>query len=199
MLTSYGTFAVAWGLSVLYFGKYMHARGLPRYAIALPLAVAISGTGILFYRAFAHEMPKMADYALALVGTPALAVGFAWAWLQLDGAPASAIRYEDDLYLKTVEKHFYRICQVGFVIITTGIILGAVWANESWGRYWGWDPKETWAFITWLIYGVYIHGRLAGIFRGPTAAIWGVVGFNAVLFTLFGVSFVLPGLHSYLK
>ena len=91
------------------------------------------------------------------------------------------------------------IALVGSFSVAGGIILGAVWANESWGRYWDWDPKETWAFITWLVYGVYIHGRIAGIFRGPTAAIWGIIGFNAVLFTLFGVSFVLPGLHSYLK
>ena len=125
MLTSYGTFAVAWGMAVLYFAKYLHARGLPRFAIALPLTVAISGTGILFYRAFAHQMPVITDYALALVGTPMLAVGLAWAWLALDGGAASKINFEDDLYLKSVEKHFYRICQVGFVIITTGIILGA--------------------------------------------------------------------------
>lgn len=199
MLVSYGAFAVAFGLAVMYFAKYLAAKGLPRFSIAVPIAIALGGTGILFYRAYTHQMPKIEDYALALAGTPVLAIFVTWLWLRVAGASERKIAFEDDVYLKSLEKHFYRVCQVGFMVITAGIILGAVWANESWGRYWDWDPKETWAFITWLVYGVYIHGRIAGIFRGPTAAIWGIIGFNAVLFTLFGVSFVLPGLHSYLK
>lgn len=199
MLTSYGTFAVAFLLGVIYFAKYLHAKGLPRFAIVVPALVSLAGTGVLFWRAYTHQMPILRDYAIALVGSPALGIGATYAWLALSGRLAAKVAYEDQLFLNTMERYLYRVCQVGFVVITTGIILGAVWANESWGRYWDWDPKETWAFITWLMYGVFIHGRIAGLFRGPKAAIWGIVGFYSVLFTFFGVSFVLPGLHSYLK
>jgi cytochrome c-type biogenesis protein CcsB len=206
MLTSYGTFAVAFLLGVFYFAKYLHARGLGRYAILVPAAIALAGCVPLFWFARTNELMSMMTkspratvglYALALVGAPLLAIGATSLWLAVAGA--AKVSYENDLALRTLERYIYRVCQVGFVVITTGIILGAVWANESWGRYWGWDPKETWAFITWLIYGVFIHGRIAGLFRGPRAAIWGIVGFYSVLFTFFGVSFVLPGLHSYLR
>jgi cytochrome c-type biogenesis protein CcsB len=200
MLTSYGAFAVAFLLGVIYYAKYLPAKGLPKFSILVPVGVALSGLGVLLWKGFfAEGRPSLFDYALALVGTPLLAVLAGWGWLRVTGKSANRISFEDDLTLKLIERNLYRVCQVGFVIITAGIILGAVWANESWGRYWGWDPKETWAFITWLLYGVFIHGRMAGWFRGPRAAIWGIIGFYSVLFTFFGVSFVLPGLHSYLK
>jgi cytochrome c-type biogenesis protein CcsB len=199
MLTSYGTFAVAFLIGIFYFAKYLAAKGLPRLSILVPIAISLAGTGILFWRAYTHQMPKLHDYAFALLGSPLLAIGATWLWLKGSGKIDTKIAYQDKLVLDALDKYMYRVCQVGFVVITGGIILGAVWANESWGRYWGWDPKETWAFITWLVYGVYIHGRIAGLFRGTRSAIWGIVGFYAVLFTFFGVSFVLPGLHSYLK
>lgn len=101
--------------------------------------------------------------------------------------------------LEQLELFNYRVIQVGFLLLTAGVLLGAVWANQSWGRYWGWDPKETWAFITWLIYAAYLHFRFMGWVKGPASTIWNLVGFAAVLFTYLGVSFLLPGLHSYLE
>ncbi|QGP90716.1 Cytochrome c biogenesis protein CcsA [Neomoorella glycerini] len=86
---------------------------------------------------------------------------------------------------------------VGFPFMTLVLITGAVWAEEVWGRWWGWDPKETWALITWLIYAAYLHARKTYGWRGKRAAIMAIVGFLAVLFTLFGVSLLLPGAHSY--
>lgn len=100
-------------------------------------------------------------------------------------------------HLSLLEVYLYRTVQVTFVALTAGIMLGALWANESWGRYWGWDPKEIWALICWLIYAVYLHGRMIGWCRGTMAAWACVVGFLAVLFTFVGVNFVLKGLHSY--
>ncbi|MGI9952994.1 c-type cytochrome biogenesis protein CcsB [Moorellaceae bacterium AZ2] len=87
---------------------------------------------------------------------------------------------------------------VGFAFMTLVLITGAVWAEEVWGRWWGWDPKETWALITWLIYAGYLHARKTYGWRGKRAAIIVIVGFIAVLFTLFGVSLLLPGMHSYI-
>lgn len=101
--------------------------------------------------------------------------------------------------LERLEQFNYRVIQVGFTLLTGGVLLGAVWANQSWGRYWGWDPKETWAFITWLIYAAYLHFRFMGWVKGPWSTVWNLVGFGAVIFTYLGVSFLLPGLHSYLE
>lgn len=92
----------------------------------------------------------------------------------------------------------YWCAAVGFAFMTLVLITGAVWAEEVWGRWWGWDPKETWALITWLIYAGFLHARRTYGWRGRRAAVVAVVGFLAVLFTLFGVSLLLPGLHSYI-
>ena len=88
--------------------------------------------------------------------------------------------------------------QLGVLLITVGTILGAVWANYSWGRFWGWDPKETWAFITLLCYIVAIHGRIAGWWGQFGLAVASVLCFAAVVMAWYGVNFVLgKGLHSY--
>jgi cytochrome c-type biogenesis protein CcsB len=90
----------------------------------------------------------------------------------------------------------HQLIMFGFLFLTVGIITGAVWANSAWGRYWGWDPKETWSFITWLVYAALLHFRMMRGWRGKRIAVLSVIGFVAVLFTYFGVN-LLPGLHSY--
>lgn len=85
----------------------------------------------------------------------------------------------------------------GFLFLTVGIISGAVWANSAWGTYWSWDPKETWSLITWFIYAVFLHCRFMRGWKGKRAAWISVIGFASVLFTYFGVNYVLSGLHSY--
>ncbi|MBI3324805.1 MAG: cytochrome c biogenesis protein CcsA, partial [Candidatus Omnitrophica bacterium] len=91
----------------------------------------------------------------------------------------------------------YRVIQVGVVLLAAGIMLGAVWANASWGRYWGWDPKETWALITLLWFLAVLHGRSAGWLEGAGMALATIGGFFLLLMTYYGVSFYLVGLHSY--
>lgn len=99
-----------------------------------------------------------------------------------------------------LDKMMYKTVIVGFGFLTALIMLGAVWAEESWGKYWSWDPKETAALITWLVYAIYLHGRFTwGAGKKNTMAILCMVGFLAVIFTYLGVGFLLPGLHSYLK
>lgn len=90
----------------------------------------------------------------------------------------------------------HQLIVFGFLFLTVGIISGAVWANSAWGRYWGWDPKETWSFVTWLVYATLLHARLMRGWRGTRIAVLCLVGFAAVIFTYFGVN-LLPGLHSY--
>jgi cytochrome c-type biogenesis protein CcsB len=90
----------------------------------------------------------------------------------------------------------HQMIMFGFLFLSVGIISGAVWANSAWGRYWGWDPKETWSLITWFIYATLLHAKLMRGWRGRRIAYLSVIGFAAVLFTYFGV-ILLPGLHSY--
>lgn len=80
---------------------------------------------------------------------------------------------------------------------TFAVLAGAIWAENSWGRYWGWDPKETWAFITWVLYAAYLHAQATAGWRGGRAATFAVLGYLAFLFNFFGVNLWLPGLHSY--
>ncbi|HPF20334.1 MAG TPA: cytochrome c biogenesis protein CcsA [Syntrophomonas sp.] len=91
----------------------------------------------------------------------------------------------------------YRITSLGFVMLTLSIVLGAIWAEQVWGSYWTWDPKETWALITWIIYAIYLHLHRQRGWRGNKARILLIAGFVLVLFTFFGVNYLLPGLHSY--
>jgi cytochrome c-type biogenesis protein CcsB len=93
----------------------------------------------------------------------------------------------------------YLSLKFGFPLLTLGIITGAVWAEYAWGRYWNWDPKETWSLITWLLYAALLHQRLTVGWRGRKAAIMAIIGFLAVLFTFLGVNLLLPGLHTYSK
>ena len=91
----------------------------------------------------------------------------------------------------------YRCVSLGMMFLTATIAIGGIWAENAWGSYWTWDPKETWALVTWLIYLVYLHLRIRRGWSGKTAAIFGVAGFVCVLFTYVGVNTLLPGLHSY--
>jgi cytochrome c-type biogenesis protein CcsB len=91
----------------------------------------------------------------------------------------------------------YRLILVGFPILAFGIITGGVWANHAWGTYWSWDPKETWALITWLVYAGYLHARLVRDWRGPKAAWMAMMGFVSVLVTYLGVNYLAQGLHTY--
>jgi cytochrome c-type biogenesis protein CcsB len=91
----------------------------------------------------------------------------------------------------------YRTVIFAFPIWTFGVIAGAIWADEAWGRYWGWDPKETWAFITWVVYAGYLHARATAGWRGRKAAYIQLVGFTSLIFNLIGVNLWITGLHSY--
>jgi hypothetical protein len=99
--------------------------------------------------------------------------------------------------LKTIDNWSYRIIGLGFPFLTIGIISGAVWANEAWGSYWSWDPKETWALITWLVFAIYLHSRLLKGWQGEKAAAIGSCGFFVIWICYLGVNFLGKGLHSY--
>nr|YP_009442559.1 cytochrome c biogenesis protein [Codonopsis minima]ATO90239.1 cytochrome c biogenesis protein [Codonopsis minima] len=109
----------------------------------------------------------------------------------------SAKNYYKAQLLQQLNYWSYRVISLGFLFLTIGIISGAVWANEAWGSYWSWDPKETWAFITWIIFAIYLHTRTNKNFRGANSAIVATLGFLIIWICYFGVNLLGLGLHSY--
>jgi cytochrome c-type biogenesis protein CcsB len=99
----------------------------------------------------------------------------------------------------TLDRLAYRFIQFGFPIWTFGVICGAIWAQQTWGRYWGWDPKETWSFITWTIFAGYLHARATAGWKGTKAASIALVGFVSLLITYYAVNLWIAGLHTYAK
>ena len=98
----------------------------------------------------------------------------------------------------TADRITYTAIGIGYPIFTAGaLIFGAIWAQSAWGTYWSWDPKETWALITWLVYTAYLHSRFAAKLRGRVSAILSIMGYVFTIFTFFGVNYLLSGLHSY--
>nr|YP_009450808.1 cytochrome c heme attachment protein [Apluda mutica]ARO91822.1 cytochrome c heme attachment protein [Apluda mutica] len=91
----------------------------------------------------------------------------------------------------------YRVISLGFTLLTVGILCGAVWANEAWGSYWNWDPKETWAFITWTIFAIYLHSRTNQNWKGTNSALVASIGFLIIWICYFGINLLGIGLHSY--
>jgi cytochrome c-type biogenesis protein CcsB len=117
----------------------------------------------------------------------------------IQGLPAQAVYLEESLtpFGQNVDNLSYRILGLGFPLLTLGILSGAVWANEAWGSYWSWDPKETWALITWLVFAIYLHTRLTKGWRGTKSAMVATVGFVTVWVCYLGVNLLGSGLHSY--
>ena len=99
--------------------------------------------------------------------------------------------------LYSLDNWSYRVIGLGFPFLTIGIIAGGVWANEAWGSYWSWDPKETWALITWLVFAAYLHARITKNWQGKRTAILGSLGFFVIWVCYLGVNFLGKGLHSY--
>nr|YP_010732866.1 cytochrome c heme attachment protein [Kerria japonica]ARD05054.1 cytochrome c heme attachment protein [Kerria japonica]QKZ95602.1 cytochrome c biogenesis protein [Kerria japonica]WEG91438.1 cytochrome c heme attachment protein [Kerria japonica]WEG91521.1 cytochrome c heme attachment protein [Kerria japonica] len=99
--------------------------------------------------------------------------------------------------IQQLDRWSYRIISLGFIFLTVGILSGAVWANEAWGSYWNWDPKETWAFITWTIFAIYLHIRTNKNFESVNSAIVASMGFLIIWICYFGVNLLGIGLHSY--
>ncbi|MDO8663117.1 MAG: cytochrome c biogenesis protein CcsA [Candidatus Omnitrophota bacterium] len=121
------------------------------------------------------------------IGYAGLTVGFI----------ASAVILFKQKEIAKLDTIAHKVIAFGFLFLTLGIITGAVWANSAWGTYWSWDPKETWSLVTWFIYAIYLHIRFTKGWKEQKAAWLAVIGFLAMLFTYFGVNYLLSGLHSY--
>jgi cytochrome c-type biogenesis protein CcsB len=98
---------------------------------------------------------------------------------------------------EVLDRVAYRATVLAFPLFTFGVLCGAVWAESAWGRFWGWDPKETTAFVAWVVYAAYLHSRATAGWRGTRAAFINILGFAVMVFNLFFVNLVTTGLHSY--
>ena len=110
---------------------------------------------------------------------------------------SSSVQTSQTSLALTLDNLSYRTLGVGFPLLTLGILSGAVWANEAWGSYWSWDPKETWALITWLIFAIYFHFRITKGWQGKKSAFVAAIGFVVVWICYLGVNLLGSGLHSY--
>ena len=99
--------------------------------------------------------------------------------------------------LQSLDNWSYRIIGLGFPLLTIGIVAGGIWANQAWGSYWSWDPKETWALITWIVFATYLHARITKGWQGKKTALLGGIGFFVIWICYLGVNFLGKGLHSY--
>nr|YP_010163342.1 cytochrome c heme attachment protein [Kotschya aeschynomenoides]QRI61134.1 cytochrome c heme attachment protein [Kotschya aeschynomenoides] len=109
----------------------------------------------------------------------------------------ASINYYRSQFIQQLDRWSYRIISLGFLFLTIGILSGAVWANEAWGSYWNWDPKETWAFITWTIFAIYLHTRKNKKLEGFNSSIVASLGFFIIWICYLGINLLGIGLHSY--
>jgi cytochrome c-type biogenesis protein CcsB len=141
----------------------------------------------------------IAHVVTCFIGYGAFAIAFGISWmylLKIRQTNRANLLFDRLPGVAALDELTYQMVVFGFLFLSIGIITGAVWANSAWGRYWGWDPKETWSLITWFIYATLLHARLMRGWDGKRIAVLSIIGFSAVLFTYFGVN-LLPGLHSY--
>jgi cytochrome c-type biogenesis protein CcsB len=170
--------------------------------VLLPVIALMFLGGVVLYTTAAPVQPALQSYWLVIhVFSIALGSGMVLVpgvvsvlYLLKVRKPAWATRLPAADVLDQVA---YRTTVFAFPIYTAGVIFGAIWAEQSWGRFWGWDPKETVAFVAWVVYAAYLHSRATAGWRGGRAATINIVGFAAMIFNLFFINLVTTGLHSY--
>jgi cytochrome c-type biogenesis protein CcsB len=178
--------------------------------VTLVEVVLLGIAGMSLYTAAGPLVPALHSYWLAIhVSAAATAsglflVGFICAVLYLLRARFEAGRTDFPYALaarapaaETLERLTFRVHAFAFPIWTLAVMCGAIWAESAWGRYWGWDPKETWSFIAWVIYAGYLHARATPSVKRSTATWLAVAGWATMMVNLFGVNLVISGLHSY--
>lgn len=201
---TYETFAFfAWVIPLAYllFEWRYRVRSLGAFAIGLAfLLVALASSPLVPAKEAQPLVPALQSYWLVahvvftLVGEGFFGLAFVAGLLFL----WQTRRGKDVQTLKKLDEIGYKAIAIGFPFFTLGaMIFGMIWAQHAWGRYWGWDPKEVWSLITWLVYALYLHARVTWGWRDHRTAWLAVLGFVTALFTWFGVNYLLSGLHSY--
>jgi cytochrome c-type biogenesis protein CcsB len=198
-LNAFGTLVLAF---YVIFERRYHQRTLG--VVALPAALLILLLGHWLFSSSVETLQPALEanrllaihVACMVISYGALTVASAATALYL--VQGDHNRYKSLPKARALEQLTYRAVLVGFPLLGLGIALGAYWANRAWGRYWGWDPKETTALVTWLVFAGYLHARSLGGWRGTRAAAIVMTGFGLIFFNIFIVNFFISGLHSYM-
>ena len=146
------------------------------------------------YWLFVHILFAKFSFGSFIIGT-GLAIFYLVKGKKGDLDQSPLHKYLPDI--KAIDEYSYRFIAFGFLNLGIMIAAGAIWANKAWGRYWGWDPVETWSLVSWLIYGVYLHLRLNQGWHGKKSAWYAIAGFAVLLFSIFGVVYLYHSAHSY--
>ena len=196
VVASYAAFMVAFVMAIMYLIKYYYEQGLEGGRFS-PGRMFEGGSGPA-RAAYAYEGADL-SVAEAISGPPAVAVKMDTPNIAAAAAAGNAgAQWMNAMpSLAQLDVLIYRIVAVGLPLLTLGIITGAMWAHESWGAYWQWDPKETAALFSWIVYAIYMHLHTRSQFRGLRSAWISVVGFLSIMFCYFGVNLWISGLHSY--
>ena len=200
----------AWAIAIFYLGLEWKYKNRVLGAFSMPFAF-VSMAYASFSPQFGKEIKPLipalqsnwliAHVITCFVGYAAFAVacGMGIMYLLKDRktgeTPGSLLASLPEL--KVIDDIIHKTLVFGFLWLTAGIITGAVWANAAWGTYWSWDPKETWSLITWFVYAATLHARFTRGWGGRRIAWLAIIGFISVIFTYYGVNFLLSGLHSY--
>jgi cytochrome c-type biogenesis protein CcsB len=196
------------GLMIRYRAYYLGLFVMGAVVIALGLAQTV------IYTVAGPLVPALQSYWLSIhvtaitlaVGTyfvaAVLGIVYLFATRHASRAAAGRVRAADGIMGRlpapdVLDRLAYRTVMFAFPLWTFGIIAGAIWADQAWGRYWGWDPTETWAFITWVGYACFLHARSTAGWRGWKATVVQLIAFCCLLFNMVGVSLFITGLHSY--
>lgn len=208
LVSGHGPFSNMYEFSTAFAFGVVVSHGVAEYryrirslgALVLPVALGLLAYASTLPSTIEPLVPALQNNLLlslhvtaAIIAYGTLAVSFGSALLYLYQRRAGATWLPSADILDDLG---YRAVMVGFPAMALVIIIGALWADIAWGRYWGWDPKETASLITWLLYGGYLHARAVRGWRGDRGAVLLIVGFGAVLFTYFG-NLLFGGLHSY--
>ena len=175
----------------------------------MPLAFLIAGYAAMLDDTIVPLMPALQSYWLSIhvltcfLSYACFACAFCLGIMYLLQERQLKSKHTGKLFkilpsLEVMDTINYNMVLFGFILLSAGIITGSIWAQRAWGNWWSWDPKETWSFITWLIYAAYLHSRFNTGWRGKKTAILSIAGFVSVIFTYLGVSFLLGGQHSYI-
>jgi cytochrome c-type biogenesis protein CcsB len=170
-------------LTVVYTPAGQLVPALQSYWIAIHVTAMIVAIGLFIFGAVVSMLYLIADRSerRAKLGLPSRVAGI------MQHLPSAVV----------LDRLSYRSILFAFPVWTFGVMAGAIWADHAWGRYWGWDPKETWSFITWVVYAMFLHARATAGWRGKRAGYIQLIGFGCLLFNVVGINLWVNGLHSY--
>ncbi|MEW6067548.1 MAG: c-type cytochrome biogenesis protein CcsB [Nitrospirota bacterium] len=199
----------SWCIVLIFFFLEFRYKIVLLSSFVMPIVFILMLSSSMLPREIKPLSPVLQSYwlgihtVLAFLGNAAFALAFGIGVMYLVQEHYVKSKHLGSLFdrlpsLQTLDEINYKLISIGFPLLTLAIITGALWAESAWGSYWHWDPRETWSLITWFIYAIVLHARLAAGWRGRKAAVLSIVGFLTILIAFFGIKLLRKGLHVFL-